>query len=267
VAADPAKTPPVSAAAELARLYDLDLADEQADVELYLALARSVDGPILELASGSGRISLPLAAAGHAVTGVDRDGEMLERARLAWATSGADLVGGSLDLVEADLLGVELGARFELVILGLNGLLMLPGREAQLAALRAMRRHLAPGGRAVVDVWLPGPDDLAAYDGRVELAWVRSDLETGDEVAKHWSARYAATTGVARIDTFFDVWPASGGSLRRVHRSDELYLLNATEVLDLHARAGLSPVSVAGDLDMGPLAADSTRVVVVSGLL
>ena len=90
-------------AAELARLYDLDLADERSDIDLYLALARGAGGAILELACGSGRIALPLAAAGHAVTGVDRDPQMLERARLAWAASGAQLAGGTLELVEADV--------------------------------------------------------------------------------------------------------------------------------------------------------------------
>lgn len=254
-------------AAELARLYDLDLRDEQSDVDLYLALARGVDGPILELGCGSGRIALPLAAAGHAITGVDRDGHMLERARLAWATSGAAMAGGSLELIEADIVGLELGRRFELVILAINGLLMLPGRDAQLAAVRAMASHLAPGGRAVLDVWLPSPDDLAAYDGRVELAWLRTDPDTGEQVAKNWSARYAPASAVARVETFYDIWPAVGGALRRVARTDELHLLGVSELLELLERAGLRSETVAGDHELDPLAPDSARVVVVAGLL
>lgn len=254
-------------AAELARLYDLDLAEERSDVELYLALARGIDGPILELASGSGRVALPLAAAGHALTGVDRDPSMLERARMAWATSGADLAGGSLELVEADLLTLDLERRFELVILALNGLLMLPGRTAQLTALRTIARHLAPKGRAVLDVWLPTPDDLAAYDGRVELAWLRSESEPGEQVAKLWSARYEPANGVARIDTFYDIWPGGGGPIRRVSRSDELHLLGVHELLGLLERAGLDPRIVAGDHELAPLAPDSTRIVVVAALL
>jgi SAM-dependent methyltransferase len=255
------------AGALLARFYDLDLVDEPADVDLFLALARGSDGPILELAVGSGRIALPLAAAGHAVTGVDIDPHVLDRARAAWAASSHDTAAGSLELVEADLTTVELGVRFGLVILALNGLLMLPGRDAQLAALRNIRAHLAPHGRAVVDIWLPTPDDLAAYDGRLELAWLRSDPETGEQVAKLWSARYAPASAVARVDTFFDVWPAGGGQLRRVARSDELHLIGVQELLDLVERAGLAPQTVAGDHELGPLAPDSARVVLVCGLL
>jgi SAM-dependent methyltransferase len=258
---------PHPAGEELARLYDLDMADEQADVELYLALARSTDEPILELAVGSGRIALALAAAGHAVTGVDNDRHMLERARQAWATSGAELAGGSLELVEADLTSIQLGARFGLVILALNGLLMLPGREAQLAALRTMRAHLSPTGRAVVDVWLPAPEDLAAHDGRLELAWLRQDPRTGDNTAKLWSARYEPAAEVARVDTFFESWPANGGAVQRVSRSDELHLIRASELLSLVERAGLQPQTVAGDHEIGPLGPDSARIVLVCGLL
>ncbi|HEY7600154.1 MAG TPA: class I SAM-dependent methyltransferase [Candidatus Limnocylindrales bacterium] len=253
--------------ADLARYYDLDLVDEQSDIDLYLALARGVDEPILELAVGSGRIALPLAAAGHAVTGVDRDRHMLERARRAWQASDAGASGGTLELVEGELTTVSLGARFGLVILGFNGLLMLPGREAQVAALRNVRAHLAPAGRAVIDIWLPTPEDLAAHDGRLELAWRRLDPETGEEVAKSWSARYSPAAAVARIDTFFDAWPVNGGPLRRTARSDVLHLLGASELLDLVQRAGLVPQIVAGDTELGPFGPDSARIVLACGLL
>ena len=68
-------------AAALARLYDLDLHDDPGDLDLYLALADRAGGPILELAAGTGRLAVPLAAAGHRVTAVDLDPAMLDRAR------------------------------------------------------------------------------------------------------------------------------------------------------------------------------------------
>jgi SAM-dependent methyltransferase len=257
-----------SAAAELARLYDLDMAGETGDIDLYLALARSSDGPILELACGSGRVCVPLAVAGHAVTGVDHDAAMLARARSAWQAQAAGARNsGALELVEADITTLDLGRTFALVVLALNGLLMLPGREAQLAALRAISRHLAPAGRAVIDAVLPAPDDLVLYDGRLELAWLRDDPDTGARVAKLWAARHEPATGVARIDTLYDIWPAGGGPVRRLVRSDEMHLLGAHELLDLAERAGLGPVTVARDHELAPFGPDSPRIVLVGSLL
>ena len=64
----------------LARLYDLDLVEDPGDLDLYLALAARTGGPILEIAAGTGRIAVPLAAAGHEVSAVDLDPAMIERA-------------------------------------------------------------------------------------------------------------------------------------------------------------------------------------------
>ena len=64
----------VTAASEaFARLYDLDLSDDPGDLDLYLALAGRMGGPILELGAGTGRLAVPLATAGHQVTAVDID--------------------------------------------------------------------------------------------------------------------------------------------------------------------------------------------------
>ena len=64
-----------------AGLYDLDLVEDPGDLDLYLALAARTGGPILELGCGTGRVAVPLAAAGHEVTAVDIDPAMLEAPR------------------------------------------------------------------------------------------------------------------------------------------------------------------------------------------
>src|SRR3954451_18891542 len=87
---------PEPTAAALARLYDLDLAEDPGDVDLYLALASRAGGPIVELAVGSGRIAVPLAEAGHEVVGIDLDPAMLDRARRRSRTARLELVEGDV---------------------------------------------------------------------------------------------------------------------------------------------------------------------------
>ena len=250
-------------AAALARYYDLDVSEEYTDVEMYLALATASDGPILELACGSGRVCVPLAAAGHRVTGVDLDPAMLDRARSAWAAHRKASTGGSLDLVQADMTSVALKERFGLVILAFNGLLLLPDRTAQQELLRTIAAHLEPNGRAVIDTWLPAPEDLVLYDGRLVNDWVREDVATGTWVAKTTSARYSPGSATATVDTSFDEWRQTEAP-KRTHRRDEINFISASELLSLVERAGLEPQIVAGDHDMTELAPDSDRLVLVA---
>lgn len=247
--------------AELARYYDLDLLEEPGDIEMYLALAAASDGPILELACGSGRVCVPLAAAGHDVTGVDRDPHMLRRARRTWASQRRAGGGGSLRLVKGDMTKVYLRDRFGLVILALNSLL-LADRTGQVAIVRTVARHLAVGGRAALDVWLPAPDDLVLYDGRLVLDWVRRDPETGEWAAKSSSARYDPATATARVHTFYDAWQ-EGKPVRRVSRTDEVHFIGHSELISMAEAAGLEAETLAGDYAMAPFAADSERLVMV----
>ena len=153
--------PDPATARELARLYDLDVEEGSADLDLYLALADRADGPVLELAAGSGRLAVPLAAAGHRVTAVDVDPAMLARARQR--ADAAGIGDERLELVEADLL--ELRApdppRHALAFIALNSIMLLAGRDQQRAALRRLAAHVRPGGIVAVDAWLPDAEDLA----------------------------------------------------------------------------------------------------------
>jgi SAM-dependent methyltransferase len=265
----PARLKPTGGAApgpESARYYDLDVADERDDIDMYLALAAASDGPILELACGSGRICVPLAAAGHDVTGIDIDPDMLDRARQAWSRAvDDDPETGALTLVQADATAVSLGRRFDLVILGFNSLLVIGDGEpsAQQAALATMTRHLSTVGRAVVDTWLPTAADLALYDGRLIHDWTREDPETGEQVSKTTSATYDPETGRATIETIFDAW-RQGDAPRRSSRRDEVRFPTRTELLSMIESAGLAPQIIAGDYDTSPIDPESDRVIIVA---
>ncbi len=261
-------SPQETAAAALARLYDLDLVDDPGDLDLYLALAGRTGGPILELAAGSGRLAVPLAVAGHAVTAVDLDSAMLARAReraratAAKAAAKADL---DLELVEADILDLELSAAgtFQLAFIALNSLFLLATRDAQRRAFLTLARHLAPGGVAAVDVWLPEPDDLARFDGRMIFEYERIDPETGHEVTKVASARYDPTTAVVDLTTIFEEGPP-GGSVVRWIRRDALRLVGPDELATMAADAGLEIELIAGAYDMGPIRPGSERAILIA---
>ena len=255
------RSDPATAAA-LARLYDLDLVDDPGDLDLYLALADRVNGPILELAVGTGRLAIPLAEAGHDVTGVDLERAMLDRARVRAERAG---VAGRLELVEADLVDVRLptAGEFGLAFLALNSLLVLPTRAAQRAAVRTLADHLAPDGVAAVDVWIPDADDLARFDGRISLEWPRLEPETGAIVTKAASAAHDAASATVTLTTIFEEG-GQGQPARRWVRRDRLRLVSADELRGFAEDAGLVVEALAGDYGLGPMGPGSDRAVLIA---
>lgn len=255
-------SPDPATSAALARLYDLDLHDDPGDLDLYLALADRADGPVLELAAGTGRLAIPLATAGHRVTAVDIDPAMLARARDRATRAG--VVADRLDFVEADLLELQLAdARYALVVIALNSLMLLATRDAQRAAFRTMAAHLRPGGIAVVDVWLPDAEDLGRFDGRIFLEWVRLEPSNGDVVTKTGSALHDAATGTIALTAIFDE-AAQGQAARRWVRQDRLRLVSADELTAFAEEAGLRVEVVAGGYDLAPIGPGSDRAILIA---
>ena len=253
-----------SAGSALARLYDLDLSEDPGDLDLYLALAARTGGPILELAVGSGRLAVPLAADGHDVTGVDLDPAMLTRARQA-ADAAGRTTARRLRLVEGDARTVRLAeaGSFHLAFIPLNSIFLMGGRADQAAAVATLAAHLAPGGVAVVDAWLPDAEDLARYDGRLVLEWVRQEPGTGRTVTKTGSAVFDQTTGVVGLTSIFEAGLPGEAPVRWV-RTDRLRLVNPDELAAHAAAAGLEVEALAGDYDLTPLAPGAERVVLVA---
>lgn len=252
------------AADALARLYDLDLASDPGDLDLYLALAARTGGPVLELAVGTGRIAVPLAAAGYDVTGVDLDPAMLARARTA-ADGAGKAASRRLRLVEGDARTVRLedAGTYQLATIPLNSVFLMGTRADQAAAVATLAAHLAPDGLAVIDVWLPDADDLARYDGRLALEWVREDASTGHTVTKTGAAEYDAATRVVRLTTIFESGRPGEPPARWV-RCDRLRLVGPDELAAFSEAAGLEVEELAGGYDLEPLGPGADRAVLVA---
>jgi SAM-dependent methyltransferase len=145
----------------IARLYDAWSRGVIEDVDFYVEEARASGGPVVELACGTGRISVPVTKAGIRVIGVDASAGMLEVAREYAVAEGVEL-----DLRLGDLREPPVAERVPLVLIPFRSLLHMTTETERLRALRAARELLAPGGRLVFDVFAPSPDDVEDTHGR-----------------------------------------------------------------------------------------------------
>jgi SAM-dependent methyltransferase len=154
----------------IARLYDPWSRSVTEDVGFYVAEARRVEPPVVELGVGTGRIAVPIASEGIRVIGVDSSPGMLEVCRERAESAG---VAGLVELRLGDLGSPPVSERVELVLCPFRSYLHLRTDEERLEALRAARELLVPGGRLIFDVFAPGADDIAETHGR----WLEREPE------------------------------------------------------------------------------------------
>jgi SAM-dependent methyltransferase len=167
----------VSAYDNIARLYDPWSRSVVEDVAFYVEEAVRSRGPVLELGVGTGRIAVPVAAAGIGVVGVDTSAGMLEVAR-----ERAELAAVEVDLRQGDMRDPPVEGEFPLVAIPFRSLLHMETEDDRRAAFRAVTKHLAPGGRFVFDVFTPSRDDIVDTHGRwlqrEPGIWERADWDS-----------------------------------------------------------------------------------------
>ncbi|HEU0130057.1 MAG TPA: class I SAM-dependent methyltransferase [Mycobacteriales bacterium] len=134
--------------AETAARYDDEpRGDEEAAAAFLERHARG--GPALELAIGTGRVALPLAARGVRVDGIDLSEPMVERLRAK--PGGADLA-----VTIGDFADVPVDGAYPLVFLVYNTIFNLLTQDDQVRCFANVARHLADGGVFVVEAMTPG---------------------------------------------------------------------------------------------------------------
>lgn len=244
-----------------ARYYDADFRDYHDDLPLYRELARRTGGPLLELMCGTGRVLLPLAEDGHALTGVDLSPAMLAIARAQLAEAG--LV-DRVSLIEGDVRDVALPAEhFALAFVAVNSFMHLESVRDQLACLSNVRRALTRRGLLVLDLFSPDPHELLREDSRLVLD--RDYQLDGRHVQKFVAIDSDIAAQLSRVTYIYDETDGDGRLTRRT-MCFNLRWLYRFELEHLLARAGFSLRNLYGSYDLDEYGAGSPRLIAVAGL-
>jgi SAM-dependent methyltransferase len=165
-----------------AHMYAADVLGPAVD---FLA-RRAGRGPVLELAIGTGRVALALGARGVRVAGIDRSEPMVRE--LARKAGGADIPVTMGHMATASAPG-----RFSLVYVVYNAITCLLSQDEQVACFANAARHLEPGGRLVVEVFVPDlqrlpPGETARpfHVGERHLGFDTFDLVNQGLVSHHY---------------------------------------------------------------------------------
>jgi SAM-dependent methyltransferase len=195
--------------------YDDEYADYTEDVAFYLKWARRYPPRALELGCGTGRVLVPLAKAGIAVTGIEKCPAMLEQARLKLV--GCD---DSVKLVEGDMADFDLGQEFGLVYMPFREFMHLSGPHQALECLDSIHRHLRPDGRLIINLYNMDLVTLThAQQSDPPLLRQRTgdyrDPETGRQVLLTSASRYRAEDQTLVEERFYDHYDEHGKCVER----------------------------------------------------
>lgn len=145
-----------------AELYVLLHRGNPGDVGFYKKACKGGDR-VLELGSGAGRIAIPLARAGHQITGLELSPSMRTLAERA-AQAETEKTRAQLTWIAGDMRNFSLPVQFDRVILPNNVLCCLLAPAALRECLSCAVQHLAPGGRLILDVYNCDDDLLEEND-------------------------------------------------------------------------------------------------------
>lgn len=156
--------------------YDAMYSDVDDSVIDLLARHAGEPARALELAVGSGRIAIPLQERGVEVTGIDASEEMVARLR---SKPG----GGTIEVVMGNFAEVNVDGTFPLIYLTFNTIFALLTQDAQVDCFHNVAAHLEPGGRFIVDCFVPDVRRFDNYNTRMGVSSISSVDEHVYEMA------------------------------------------------------------------------------------
>ncbi len=235
------------------------------DLDFYLDYAAAAGGKILELGCGTGRLLIPIAAAGHEVVGLDLSEHMLTRCREKLAHQRAE-VQARARIVQGDMTAFGLGETYALITVPFRAFQHLLSVEEQLACLRCAHEHLDPGGKLILDLFqvnLRYLVDPASAEEREDFAGVA--LPGGRTLRRtHRVAGWHRAEQYNDIELIYYVTHPGGHTERLVQAFPFRYFFRY-EVQHLLARCGYCVAEVFGSFDRRPLRDDSPEMVFVAG--
>jgi SAM-dependent methyltransferase len=206
--------------------HDVECGGYTADLGLWRELAVAAGGPVLDVGAGTGRVALDLARAGHAVTALDVDADLLAALRERAAADGLEVETVVADAADFDLAGRE----FALIVLPMQTIQLLGERAG---FFTAARRALAPGG--VVALALAHAPEAFEDAGEIPTPDV-GELEGWRFVSQPTAIRLHP--GVMRIERLRELL-SPDGARSAAEDVTELSLVDAAGLAREGATAGL----------------------------
>jgi len=238
----------------LADLYDLEYAHDY-DLPFWLALAERESGTIVEWGAGTGRLSVPLAEAGHDVTAVEVSNTMIERGRNK---------SGDIEWVLGDMRSAKLERRYGLAICAFNSFLCLLSLDDALDFLRNAKEHLEPDGLLGIEISAFSPEELSDPPGGPALHhdFTRDTLD--GRLDRFSISSYDSASQLLEMRLFYELYGRSGRLESKRAHDLKIRIVSQAELKLMLGLTGFEVESVYGGFDGEPFESGCDHLIVLA---
>ena len=243
-------------------LYDFHHRNYHADVKYYTDLAATRPGPLLELGCGSGRLTLPMAAARGSITAVDLSPGLLDGLRRKLAEGDPDAA-ARVEVIQGDIRSLNLKRKFPTVLLPFNTVMHFYADEDLTQAFACVKRHLAEGGRFHLDLLNPDLAYLAASGGGRRSRMRLNHPVTGEPLLFSENHYYDAARQINYAFHYYRKAGVRGGS-----GAEEILVLKQRQFFPREmdqwlVNSGFRVIGKYGDFSGGPFSGEAEVMVYV----
>lgn len=230
--------------ARIADVYD-QFVQTDFDVAFFVDILRDVDGAVLELMAGTGRLTLPLLQAGIPVVAVDYSREMLDELDKKLQREGLTAEHHQMDICQ-----LNLGQQYDKIIVPFHAFPEITDSDDQRQALQAIFKHLTPGGEFICTLHNP-IIRLRSVTNQLQLA-AQKPLQHGGELFVWLLQRHVPATQLVEVLEFFEEYDADGVMTHKRHSVLRFHLLDYETFQQLVHTVGFEVVQIYGDYDHKP---------------
>lgn len=242
------------------QLYDKENEGFQEDIRFLSSLAESVKGPVIDLACGTGRATIPLAAAGHRMIGVDLHPGMLDAARSKSAL--LPILNYPIQWIQQNIASLQLDQQSDFIFTVGNSFQHFLTNEEQDGLLRSVDQHLTPGGRFVFNTRFPSAAELLQPE--MEEYWhTYTDSAAGHQVEVSTISHYDTLSQIQHYRTIRRYKDNTGEIVNELSTQIYLRYTYPQELERLLSQHGFQVLHRYEDWHETPLSAASEHMVYV----
>lgn len=236
--------------------YDCEYGNPEPELSFYTNLGRITGGPILEVACGTGRISIPLSQKGFDVTGIDISEDMINRGKQKSNET-------ALKLLIADCCDFDLQEKFKLIYMTGNAFQALLSCADQEMFIQKIHQHLASDGLFAFDTRFPSLAELSVRSSEEEF-WHTYINSIGILIKVSGYHAYDPLHQIVEYTTFRR-WTEEGQDKLRKTKISLRYTFPLEMEALLHYN-GFQIENVFGDWDKSTLSPESKKMIYVCKL-